>query len=164
MVSVAKVLVATDFGTAADAALGYGRELARTFGASLHLLHLVENVLRAMSADPTRLEEAALTQLVARLSDEDRRTLRARSVVETSDHPAASIVAYARAVNADLIVIGTHGRTGIERLVLGSVAERVMQSAPCPVLTVRAPGGVDSVAAGTPGLETRRRLRRLHQL
>jgi nucleotide-binding universal stress UspA family protein len=149
MVSVATVLVATDFGTAADAALGYGRALARTFGASLHLLHLVENAfLRAVSADPKRLEEAALARLVARLSDEDRRALRARSVVETSDHAAASIVAYARAVNADLIVLGTHGRTGIERLVLGSVAERVVQTAPCPVLTVRAPVSTHSEYPG----------------
>ena len=138
MVSFSRILVATDFGTAADAALSHGRALARTFGASLHVLHVLENFfLRPTVADPPRLEAAALLQLNNCLTEDDRRILRARSVVETSDHPADSIVAYARAADIDLIVMGTHGRGAIDRLFLGSVAERVMRIAPCPVLTVR---------------------------
>ena len=132
--------MATDFGTVAEAALTHGRELSRTFGASLHLLHVLENsFLRATAADPRRLEAAALLRLLNCLTDDDRRILRARSVVETSDHPADSIVAYARTAGIDLIVMGTHGRAAIERLFLGSVAERVIRTAPCPVLTVRGP-------------------------
>src|SRR5438034_3144352 len=140
MVSLAKILVATDFGTSAEAALSHARELSRTFGSSLHLLHVLENFfLRATAADPRHLEAAALQRLLDCLSDDDRRSLRARTVVETSDHPADTIVAYARAADIDLIVIGTHGRTAIERLFLGSVAERIIRTAPCPVLTVRGP-------------------------
>ena len=138
MVSIARILVATDFGTASDAALSHGRELSRTFGASLHLIHVLENFfLRATTADPRRLEAAALQRLLNCLTDDDRRTLSARCVVETSDHPADSIAGYARTADIDLIVMGTHGRGAIDRLFLGSVAERVMRIAPCPVLTVR---------------------------
>jgi nucleotide-binding universal stress UspA family protein len=140
MVSLTRILVATDFGPAADAALSHARELSRTFGASLHLLHVLENFfLRPTVADPRHMEAAAVQRLLDRLTDDDRRALHARSVVETSDHPADSIVAYARASNIDLIVIGTHGRTAVDRLFLGSVTERVMRTAPCPVLTVRGP-------------------------
>jgi nucleotide-binding universal stress UspA family protein len=138
MLSLAKILVATDFGPDAQAALMQGRELSRTFGASLHLFHVLENsFLRATPVDPRRLETAALQRLQDCLTEDDRRTLHARSVVETSDHPADSIVGYARTAEIGLIVMGTHGRTAVERLFLGSVAERVMRTAPCPVLTVR---------------------------
>jgi nucleotide-binding universal stress UspA family protein len=140
MVSLARILVATDFGAASETALNHGRELSRTVGASLHLLHVLENFfLRATAADPRHLEAAALRRLLDCLSDDDRRILHARSVVEISDHPAHTIVAYARAADVDLIVMGTHGRSAIDRLFLGSVAERVMRTAPCPVLTVRCP-------------------------
>jgi nucleotide-binding universal stress UspA family protein len=137
MIALARILVATDFGPDAQAALKHGRELSRTFGASLHLLHVLENsFLRATPVD-RRLEAAALQRLIDCLTDDDRRIRHARSVVETSDHPADSIVGYARTANVDLIVMGTHGRATMERLFLGSVAERVMRTAPCPVLTVR---------------------------
>jgi nucleotide-binding universal stress UspA family protein len=140
MVSLTRILVPTDFGTAAETALSYARDLSRTCGASLHLLHVLENpFLKATVADPRQLEVAALRQLVNCLTEDDRRILRARSIVETSDHPADSIVAYAQTANIDLIVMGTHGRTAIERLLLGSVAERVIRTAPCPVLTVKGP-------------------------
>ena len=137
MVLPARILVATDFGPAADAALNHGRELSRAFGASLHVIHVVENFfLRTTVTDPQHMEAAALRRLLGCLTDYDRRVLRARSVVETSDHPAESIVAYARGSAIDLIVMGTHGCTAIERLIVGSVAERVIRTAPCPVLTV----------------------------
>jgi nucleotide-binding universal stress UspA family protein len=132
-----EILVATDFGQASDAALTYGRMLARTYGASLHILHVVENVfLRAMTADPRNIEALALRQLNERLIDDDRTAHRAR-VVETSDDAAESILAYARREHISLVVMGTHGRRGMERVLMGSVAERVIRAAPCPVLTVR---------------------------
>jgi nucleotide-binding universal stress UspA family protein len=85
--------------------------------------------------------------------------LRARTVVETSDHPADNIVAYARTADIDLIVMGTHGRGAFDRLFLGSVAERVMRMAPCPVLTVRGPEhravGPDTNAGTQKGRELR---------
>jgi universal stress protein A len=140
MIRLQNILVATDFGAAADTALAYGRALARTFGTTLHLLHVRENVfLRATAGDPRDLEAAAQLHVSQRLTDEDRRTLGAHAVVETSDDPAEAIVRYAHRMGITLIVMGTHGRTGFEHMLVGSVAERVVRTAPCPVLTVRRP-------------------------
>jgi len=134
------VLVATDFGEAADTALAYGSALAQTFGAVLHVLHVRENVfMRAIAGDPHALEVAALRHLNQRLTDDDRRALHARAVVETSNTPANAIVTYARAAHIDLIVMGTHGRSGVTHALMGSVAEQVVRTAPCPVLTVKHP-------------------------
>ena len=140
MITLKHLLVATDFSEAADAALSFGRTLARTCGATLHVLHVSkDSFLRPIAADPRPAEEAALNQLLRRLTEDDLRVLRARAVVETSDAPAEAIVAYARTANIGLIVMGTHGRTGAARRLMGSVAERVVGTAPCPVLTVRHP-------------------------
>ena len=73
------------------------------------------------------------------LSEEDREKLRATPILRTSNAPAAAIADYAKEERIDLIVMGTHGRGAIAHLLLGSVAERVVRSAPCPVLTVRSP-------------------------
>jgi len=149
MIALKKVLVATDFSDPAQAALAYGRELARTFGASLTVLHVVDNVLtRAygldamMLADPElqrEIETCAHRQIDGLLFDEDRHDLTAIGVIVTSNSPSAAIVTYARDTAVDLIVIGTNGRGAVAHLLMGSVAERVVRTAPCPVLTVRHP-------------------------
>jgi len=140
MILLKKVLVATDFSPPSDAALAYGRALARSFGASLHLLHVVENYfLRPTAATPYAIREARMRMLDEQLTDEDRQQFGARAVFEVSDEPAETIAGYARAQNIDLIVMGTHSRSGLERLLVGSVAEHVIRTAPCPVLTVRHP-------------------------
>ena len=149
MIVMKRILVATDFGEASDAALAYGRELARTFGAKLDVLYVTENVLTrgfgvegyvAQFPDLQRdLDQAAEKQLEALLSDEDRKDLGARAVVLTMNSPAAAIVSHAADSGADLIVLGTHGRGAVAHLVMGSVAERVVRTARCPVLTVRHP-------------------------
>ena len=82
-----------------------------------------------------------------RLTDADRRDLDALAVVRISDAPADEIVGYARDEGMDLIVMGTHGRKAVAHLLLGSVAERVVRTAPCPVLTVRDPANVVPVEA-----------------
>jgi nucleotide-binding universal stress UspA family protein len=140
MIALKQVLVATDFEKAADAALVYGRALAKTFGASLPLLHVAENAfLRPSPSDPAVVKAAQLKSLDQRLTDDDRVGLQARTVVETSDETADTIVGYARNQQIDLIVTGTHGRSGVSQLLVGSVAERVVRGARCPVLTVRHP-------------------------
>jgi nucleotide-binding universal stress UspA family protein len=149
MISLKRVLVATDFGEAADAALSYGRELARTFGARLDVLHVVENVLtRGFGAEgyvasypelQRDVEDAARRQLNTIVTAEDRETAHARAILLTSNSPAFAITAYAAEESIDLIVMGTHGRGAIAHLLMGSVAERVVRTAPCPVLTVRHP-------------------------
>jgi len=140
MIVLKHILVATDFGPAADAALTYGRALAHSFGATLHVMHVAENFfLRPTVGDPHALKAVVARRLEERLTAEDRTSLHAHAVLETSDHPADTIAGYAKDANIDLIVIGTHGRHGISHLLVGSVAERVVRTASCPVLTVKHP-------------------------
>ena len=130
----ARILAATDFSAASDAALVEARRLARSLGASLHVLHVVDNMfMRVVLADPRDYETAALRQLQDRIPAGDQATL----VVERSDEPADEITSYARVHDIDLIVMGTHGRSRMAHLLLGSVAEKVARTAPCPVLTMR---------------------------
>jgi len=147
MAIITRVLVATDFTESADAALRYGRELASEFGASLDLLHVAPDLaagvmgLQGFSDDlgriQTETEEAAGRQLRDLLTDEDRHQLSARAVVLTSAKPAEAILRYARDERADLIVVGSHAHGPMAHLLLGSVADRVVRAAACPVLTVR---------------------------
>jgi nucleotide-binding universal stress UspA family protein len=149
MISLKHVLVATDFGEAADAALAYGQELARTFGARLDVLHVVDNVLsRGFGVDgyvasygdlQQDLEDAARRQLDALVTTEDRQTLQARPIVLTSNSPASTITTFALDEHVDLTIVGTHGRGALAHLLMGSVAERVVRTAPCPVLAVHHP-------------------------
>jgi universal stress protein A len=147
MIAIKNILVATDFGEAADNALGYGRELATKFGATLHVLHVAENVyITAFGAETYAsfapdlqrdIEESAHRRLREAVIDSDGSGPRTVPVVMTSSSPAFAIVDYAREHKIDLVVMGTHGRTAVQHLLMGSVAERVVRLAPCPVLTVR---------------------------
>jgi nucleotide-binding universal stress UspA family protein len=150
MLAIKKVLVATDFSDCSDAALMYARALAGQFGAQLHVLHNVEfrgavdvagiGVYTTFSPDLlTELENDARDRMNGLLSDSDRALLKAQVVVGSGETTAQAIVEYAASENIDLIVLGTHGRHGLSHLLLGSVAERVVREAPCPVLTVRPP-------------------------
>jgi nucleotide-binding universal stress UspA family protein len=140
MIALGRVLVALDFSPPSDVALKYGRALARTFGASLHVLHVTENFfLHPVAGDPQALRDAALQHVADRLTEHDRSALRAHAVVEIGDAPADAIVAYAKRHAIDLIVMGTHGRSAVSQVLVGSVAERVVRTAHCPVLTVRHP-------------------------
>jgi universal stress protein A len=149
MISLQKILVATDFNHPSDAALAYGRELARSFAAQLVVLHVVENTFTdAVGAggfalpDPelqTTVEAAGQRGVESLLTAEDRTVLRAQAVTVTSNAPAEAIAEYAKETGINLIVLGTHGRGVMAHLLLGSVAERVVRIAPCPVLTVRHP-------------------------
>lgn len=148
MIALKSILVATDFGEASGAALAYGRELARTFGATLHVLHVADDVYVRLGGDAYMavlpelqkdLEVAAQKQLDELLVDNDPVPLPVKKAVLTSSATAAAIVQYARDLGIDLIVVGTHGRGAVAHLLMGSVAERVVRSAPCPVLTVRHP-------------------------
>jgi len=149
MIAIKNILVATDFGEASDSALSYGRELAGRFGATLHVLNVVENfyvttfgaeTYAAFVPDIQReLETTARKRLDELLIDSDGSGPATRPVVTTSGSPAYAIVDYARENRIDLIVMGTHGRGALAQLMMGSVAERVVRIASCPVLTVRHP-------------------------
>ena len=146
--TISRILVPMDFSAHSEHALRYATALATRLGASLHLLHVVEDpaTTGAWSAESMPPDLAELrTELVA---DAERRLRVYRGEPEHTQVPVVTtarmgltshtIVDYAAALNIDLIVMGTHGRTGIAHLLMGSVAERVLRHAPCPVLTVRA--------------------------
>jgi nucleotide-binding universal stress UspA family protein len=149
MLTLKKVLVATDFSEPSDAALLYGRELATRFGATLHVLHVAQNVyLSTLGADnyvamapglQQQIEDDARRSLHELLVDTDSSGPPTIAAILTSSSPAMTIVDYARDHDVDIIVMGTHGRGALGHLVMGSVAERVVRLAPCPVLTVRHP-------------------------
>jgi nucleotide-binding universal stress UspA family protein len=151
MIALRHILVASDFGEPAAVALAYGRELARTFDATLHVVHVVDRVDAHLEAVDgfaeyavwarvqAQVEATGRAALDALITDEDRTTLRARGIVLISASPAAAILDYARTAFVDLIVAGTHGRGALAHVLMGSVAERLVRSAPCPVLTVRHP-------------------------
>ena len=149
MITLKNILVATDFGPASETALAYGRQFARAYGATLHVLHVVENVFTAtfgvegyvtnVAALQREVEEAARKRLDTTVTEDDRRELGARAVTLTSASPALAIVSYAKDAKVDLVIVGTHGRGAMAHLLMGSVAERVVRTSPCPVLTVRHP-------------------------
>lgn len=144
-----KILVATDFSECSEIALTYGRALARQFNARLRVMHVVETstaerfevggYVTAIPAVQADLETSEGARLDALISDDDRRHLAAEAVLVMLQPPAQAVVKYAAREHVDLIVVGTHGRRGLAHLVMGSVAERIVRTAPCPVLTVRHP-------------------------
>jgi nucleotide-binding universal stress UspA family protein len=140
MIDLKQVLVAVDFDEMSNVALTYARSLARAFGARLHVLHVMENpFLRPMANDPRAIEAGVTKRLLDTLTDDDRTVLHAVPVLRTSDSPAEEVVKYAQAEQIDLIILGTHGRPGVAHFLMGSVAEKVVRTAPCPVLTLRHP-------------------------
>jgi nucleotide-binding universal stress UspA family protein len=148
MIALKRVLVATDFSEPSEAALLYGRAVASRFGAALHVVHVADNIFtHALGPEsaamlPTvqsDIEDAARDRLTELLIDSDRSGPPTESAVLTSSSAAFAIVDYARDNEIDLIVVGTHSRRGLEHVVLGSVAEKIVRMAPCPVLTVHHP-------------------------
>jgi nucleotide-binding universal stress UspA family protein len=146
MVVLKNILVATDFSEPSEVAMAYGRDLARSYNATLHVLHVIEDVMMRYSPEvgfaipdlQRDLEKAAKRDLEASVTADDRNTLKVVEVVQTSFNVPAGITEYAKTHAIDLIVVGTHGRGAVKQLLLGSAAERVVRSAPCPVLAVRA--------------------------
>jgi universal stress protein A len=141
------ILAPTDFSDYSKKALSDALELAQTFGAKLSLLHVIEPppypiegfVPPTMGADLLGdLERQASTELAQLLPDAQEATIEVTRAVAIGA-PSQKIVETAEAEHVDLIVMATHGRTGLSHLLIGSVAERVVRTAPCPVLTIRPP-------------------------
>ena len=149
MININRVLVATDFSPVAETALVYGRSLARTFGAQLQVLHVVDDFSRYNYADGVGLlppnafrdevERAGRKTLETILGEDDRRELRAVTVLRQGHNTAREIAQYANDAAIDIIVIGATGRGALDRMLMGSVADKVIRQAPCPVLTVHHP-------------------------
>jgi nucleotide-binding universal stress UspA family protein len=134
------IVVATDFSEGSDEALEHAIELGKQSGAALDLLHVVEPPADGFPFGPAYTDGVAFAEFIQQ--ELTRRAARVAAAglachtrfVEGSAAP--EIVARAREVDARLIVVGTHGRRGLAHVLLGSVAERVVQHAGCPVLTV----------------------------
>ena len=124
--AVREVLVATDFSEQAEAAVALAATYARRFGARVHVLH----VLAPGDTDVTQL----LADAAASVGPDVPVV-----VASEAGEPGDVIVRHAKRHAIDLIVVGTHGRRGMSRVLLGSVANRVLQTAPCPVLAVPPP-------------------------
>ena len=148
-VSIRRILFPTDFSEPAKEAQKYAMALADRFGAELHLLHVVPEVAMPLpdsttswtlpAADLKLQVEAAEQRLLQDLGPdwaEERRTVHTAVV----GNAVEEIVKYAKEHEIGLIVIGTHGRTGLSHLLLGSVAEKLVRLATCPVLTVHPQG------------------------
>ena len=137
-----RILVPTDFSNCSEHALHYAANLARKLGARVVLLHVIEPIIAGdiygfaeisdLNAELKRSATRRIARNVARL---EKRGIRSRGLIDSG--PAAPAILEHAGKSADLIVLGTHGRTGFSHLFMGSVAEKVVRGARCPVLTVR---------------------------
>jgi len=146
MTSIRQILVPIDFSESSRVAFEYAVDLARPFAASVDVIHVWE----APSFVPLGTEAGEWNQSLVELVKKNaetaldefiaaavKRDLTVRASRAEPGSPALTIVEAAKTGHYDLIVMGTHGRTGLSRTLIGSVAERVVRHAPCPVLTVR---------------------------
>jgi len=150
--NITKVLAATDFSDDSSLALGYAEDVARKYGAEITVLH-VDQPLAPVIASPDLgpamdvgamsriaeeqrvLAQRELDKIVQKFRDDG---LKAKSLLKVGS-PFLEILHAAQTENADLVVVGTHGRTGLAHVLMGSVAERVVQKCHVPVLTIRHP-------------------------
>ena len=140
-----KILVPMDFSEDSEAALSTAVGLAKSFGSTIHLLHAFEyptyiGTPWGYSFPPGAFDEARVR--ASELLAQCQQKVEADGVKATTEaeegRPSEVIVAVAKRVSADLIVMGTRGLTGVKHVILGSVAERTLRHAPCPVMTVKA--------------------------
>ncbi|MDA7980949.1 MAG: universal stress protein [Pirellulales bacterium] len=144
------IVFPTDFSTCSDAGLDYAAALARDTGATLLIVHVEEHPVAY-----------GVGEMYYGALEPDRKSLQAmlEKVVPTnpsvkfehhllSGEPADAITSFARERNANLIVMSTHGRTGVMRLLMGSIAESVIRGAECPVLTLREPQATPAKQSG----------------
>jgi nucleotide-binding universal stress UspA family protein len=142
MAQVKSILVPSDFSAPSDLATDYAIDMAFRYGASIRLLHVIEEpaIYPDGYVDLPGLQQHLVNEATNRLAALAAKCETARVDVTSAivtGRPATVIVEEASARDVDLIVMGTHGRTGLAHLFLGSVAERVVRTASCPVLSVR---------------------------
>jgi universal stress protein A len=143
-IQLQNICVPVDFSDTSAAALKYAKALADAFHAKLHLLHVLVNWIPDgdFPISPqvyVDLENSARKQLQNQLTQVEQEKYQARMELVSGTSEFLEIIRYARDQKIDLIVMGTHGRGPIAHMLLGSVTEKVVRKAPCPVLTVRHP-------------------------
>ena len=149
MINLRRILVPTDFSRSSENALRYGAAFAEKFAAELFVLHVFQDLSlfqpEAVALSPAALAppmdqmiQAAQAALQCVLGDGRFKGLTVHPEVREGT-PAEAIASFAKEKDIDLIVMGTHGRGWLAHVLLGSVTEKVVRKAPCPVLTVRHP-------------------------
>jgi len=149
MIKLQKILCPLDFSENSLEALKYATHTALREDATLYLIHIVDSrvydyggpiyepVIPAMKS---KIDQASKDRLKDKLLEKVPKEIRDRvEMVISFGVPFVEIIRAARDYDVDLIVMGTHGRTGVSHILIGSVAERVVRKAPCPVLTVKMP-------------------------
>ena len=141
MQPIRKIIVPVDFLEHTDQLLEYGGYIAKTMGAALHCIHVITTPQKyagyevpSLSSLDREMLEIAKEQMQA-LIDQNRRTLPNWEGKVLKGDIVDTIIEYAQEEEGDLIIIGTHGRKGLSKMWLGSVAERVIKRAPCPTLS-----------------------------
>ncbi|MBX3260509.1 MAG: universal stress protein [Labilithrix sp.] len=145
MIPPKTILVPTDFSEPARVAFDYAVQLAEKLGSSVHLVHAFEiplvgfpdGVMTISAEMASRIIDAAQKALDDLVQPYASRKVEIHTSLEQAD-PRDAVLAVAKRLGADLIVMGTHGRRGIARALIGSVAESVVRTSPLPVLTLRA--------------------------
>lgn len=145
--NVKKILFPTDFSEGSYNALPYAADMAKHYGAKLYLLHVIQDIAEAtgwyvphVSLDELyRDMEKNAAKEIDRYGIEELRGIKDIERIVVKGRPYEEILKFAGENKADLIVIGTHGRKGLDRVIFGSTAEKVVRDAPCPVLSVRLP-------------------------
>ena len=140
MIHVKKILYPTDFSSYSNQAYFHALGLAETYGASLTIAYV--------HAPGSTGDQSHWREQLEQVRPANPKLPVSHVLLEGD--PGAEIARYAADAGIDVIVIGTHGRTGVDRLVMGSVAERVMREAPCSVLVVKLPRGVATAVRPTP--------------
>ena len=152
MITYKNILFCTDFSTSAQAALPYAIDLARKYGAALHVLHVYQDaghiaefelssdtksdyirVARLMGTEMEKRLEALCEEIIKELGSCEREMVRGKPHIE--------IIRYTKEKNIDLIVMASHGLSGLEHVLFGSTAERVLRESPCNVFVIKRPAG-----------------------
>ncbi len=145
-IALKRILVPIDFSEHSKKALLYALPFAREFKASVDLLYVVEPTIYPSDFGfgqvgfpdvEKELHQKAAAELGTLRDDAIPKTVKSRSIVSTGI-PFVEITTYAQQEKIDLIIVATHGRTGVEHILFGSTAEKIIRKAPCPVLVVRA--------------------------
>jgi nucleotide-binding universal stress UspA family protein len=140
---IKRIIVATDFSEGSDAAMERAFSIAKALNASVDLVHVLDTALltapASLGAMPLIEPEALLNEIDSALTARVAKATEAGIVCQSDSldgYPAKEIVRHAQKTGADLIVVGTHGRTGVAHVLMGSVAQRVVQHSSCPVLVI----------------------------
>lgn len=149
MIELRRILFPTDFSELSMHGLTYARSFSKSYRAELHVLHVVDEAYQYwMAMGPNSLPVGPTPNEIASSANQEMVKFVAKYLADPgfsvlpvvmTGRPFLEIIRYAREKEIDLIIIGTHGRGGLSHALLGSVAEKIVRKAPCPVLSIRHP-------------------------